>query len=307
MTHKGELLTDKGLQLAVYCYDAATLSNPENAPSIAMEGNFQMVFVLKGGLNCSFGTTAAPFLTLENQQHNLIAVHPQISFTPTIEDDTIEIMVINLSSTFLKRHLAVKHPGYKNLFKSPVDDPGVFCKHNFHITPEISNILYSINNSPYSGFSNQLFLKSKVLELLVLQISQFEQLENDDLSTRLKKSDLQKMQEVKEILVNNLENPLSLRTLAHMVGTNEFNLKKNFKVSFGTTVYGYLTQYKMEQAKMMLIQGEEKIGEISRKMGYKHATHFSSAFKKYFGYLPNKIKIWLFIGYADIFGILFNL
>jgi len=32
------------------------------------------------------------------------------------------------------------------------------------------------------------------------------------------------------------------------------------------------------------------VAETSKKMGYKHATHFTNAFKKYFGFLPNKIK-----------------
>lgn len=122
-------------------------------------------------------------------------------------------------------------------------------------------------------------------------MSQFEQTENDQLQLGLKKEELDRMQEVKEILMRNIESQFSLRTLAHMVGTNEFNLKKNFKAAFGTTVYGYFNQYKMEQAKAMLIEGDTKVAEVSGKMGYKHATHFTSAFKKYFGYLPTKIKM----------------
>ncbi len=300
MTHKGELLTNKGLQLAVYCYEDATLLNATEASSMASQWHFQMVFVLKGSLNCAVNKDSVPFLTLENQQHNTIALHPQIHFSPLVEDEPLEIMVICLSSSFLLHHLSAAHPGYENLISSDKNLTPIFCKHNFHITPEINTILNSISNAPYSDFSKTLFLKSKALELLVLQISQFELLENDDLSTRLKRADLQKMQEVKQIVVSNIENPLSLRTLAHMVGTNEFNLKKNFKASFGTTVYGYLTQYKMEQAKIMLVLGEEKIAEISRKMGYKHATHFTSAFKKYFGYLPNKIKMLILIGPCEL-------
>lgn len=46
----------------------------------------------------------------------------------------------------------------------------------------------------------------------------------------------------------------------------------------------------------MLLEGNHKIADVAITSGYKHATHFSSAFKKYFGYLPNKIKmIWLII------------
>ncbi|MNL45156.1 Regulatory protein PchR [compost metagenome] len=134
-----------------------------------------------------------------------------------------------------------------------------------------------------------------MIELLVLQLSQFEQAESDEPMNRLTKEDLDKMHEVKEILIANIDSQFSLRTLAHMVGTNEFNLKKNFKAAFGTTVYGYFNQYKMEQAKVMLLEGDSKISEVSSKIGYKHATHFTSAFKKYFGYLPTRIKMSLLI------------
>jgi len=74
-------------------------------------------------------------------------------------------------------------------------------------------------------------------------------------------------------------------------GSDEFKLKRNFKPAFGTTVNAYLNQHKMTAAKNMLIEQDLTIAEVSEKMGYRYATHFSSAFKKkYFDFLPNKIK-----------------
>jgi len=46
----------------------------------------------------------------------------------------------------------------------------------------------------------------------------------------------------------------------------------------------------MEYAKSLLVENDLSIAEIADKTGYKHATHFTTAFKKYFGFLPNKIK-----------------
>jgi AraC-like DNA-binding protein len=40
----------------------------------------------------------------------------------------------------------------------------------------------------------------------------------------------------------------------------------------------------------MLINKALTVSEISQKLGYKHATHFTSAFKKHFGYLPTKLR-----------------
>ncbi|MCX2474019.1 AraC family transcriptional regulator [Pedobacter sp. MC2016-05] len=118
------------------------------------------------------------------------------------------------------------------------------------------------------------------------------------------------MHEVREILIQQSGDQLSLRALAHLVGTNEFNLKRDFKALFGKTVFAYLNQHKMEKAKNMLIEEDTTVSEISKRMGYKHATHFTSAFKKYFGYLPNKIKtgkLSLLIFFEDFIALLENL
>jgi AraC-like DNA-binding protein len=226
---------------------------------------------------------------LKDQQHNLLLDHHQLKLH--CEHEEHDMIFINIDFSFFSRYLPNDHTGFLNLKKGIEQDKAtVLSKFNLHITPEIISILSSLKTSTHTGFCEKLFLESKVLELLVLQLSQFEQLKNGDTKHQLKKDELDKMYEVREILTNNMQSQFSLRTLAHMVGTNEFNLKRNFKDAFGTTVYGYLNQYKMEQAKSILIEKDITIAELAQKMGYKYATHFSSAFKKYFGYLPNKIR-----------------
>jgi AraC-like DNA-binding protein len=39
-------------------------------------------------------------------------------------------------------------------------------------------------------------------------------------------------------------------------------------------------------AKTRLLDPKLKISDIAEKLGYKHATHFSAAYKKHFGELP---------------------
>jgi AraC-like DNA-binding protein len=51
----------------------------------------------------------------------------------------------------------------------------------------------------------------------------------------------------------------------------------------------------MERSKKMLLNDKIKIAEVAEKLGYSHATHFTSAFKKYFGYLPNKLRLLVLI------------
>ncbi|WP_165500469.1 helix-turn-helix domain-containing protein [Pedobacter psychroterrae] len=305
MTPKGEDLTLKG-EITDHLFNLKreiSISYSKNAASFHKlnqaqkrpEQSLQMMFVLKGTLNYQLPNSKKPLLVLKDQQHNLLLNHHQLQLHSEHEEH--DVIFLTIDYLFLSRYLPHDHTGFINLKKGTEQDKAaVFSKFNLHITPEIIAILNALKTSGHTGFCEKLFLESKALELLVLQLSQYEQLKNGDIKYQLKKDELDKMYEVQKILTNDTGSQFSLRTLAHMVGTNEFNLKRNFKIAFGTTVYGYLNQHKMEQAKSMLLEKDITIAELARKMGYRYPTHFSSAFKKYFGYLPNKIKmIWLII------------
>lgn len=300
MMPEGELLTLKGetTEHIFSTHQEVSVSYSTTRDSLLQLGkelarqsqqNLQMIFVLKGRLECKLTGSKKNFLILDEQQHNLLLTHQQLQLKT--DNDEHQILFLNISFSLLSRHMPEDHTGYLKLKEGLANHkPVVFFGQNLYITPEISTILNTLFNSVHTGFCQKLFLKSKTLELLVLQLLQFELLKAGEPKHQLKKEELEKMHEVRAILMDNIGNQFSLRTLAHMVGTNEFNLKRNFKTAFGTTVYNYLNQYKMEQAKTMLIEKDISITELSLKMGYKYATHFSSAFKRYFGYLPNKLK-----------------
>ena len=118
----------------------------------------------------------------------------------------------------------------------------------------------------------------------------FKSEQDETIFHEVKKSDARKMCEARDILLLNWENPLSLKELAHEVGTNEYHLKKHFKMVFGMTVFNYLYQFIMEKAKEMLTHQDLNIGEIALQLGFKHATHFTASFKKHVGELPKQYR-----------------
>ncbi|MCX2451728.1 AraC family transcriptional regulator [Pedobacter sp. PLR] len=322
MTQKGEQMTPKGeikdrsfygsKDLTIgYSKKKATLNGDQGFSLLQEEGNqaaYQMIFVLKGKLSFDEDGQVSALPLLESQQYNLLWSTGKSCFQEGFTEESNEIVSVEMSAGFLSRYLPEDHPAAIHLQsqqEASAPDVILFSEQHLHITPEINAILNGIENSPHTGFCERLFLESKVIELLAIKISQLE-LQQQQPAPRLKQEELDKMQEAREILIQNIDRPFSLRTLAHMVGTNEFNLKKQFKAAYGTTVYGYLNQYKMEQAKAMLLQGDSRVSEVSEKMGYKHATHFTSAFKKYFGYLPNKIKMFFLFFDPEFCLILFT-
>ncbi|MEM7109599.1 MAG: helix-turn-helix transcriptional regulator [Bacteroidota bacterium] len=139
-----------------------------------------------------------------------------------------------------------------------------------------------------TGHFKRMFLESHVIELLMLQLEQISDHSGDTFSNVSKHRE--KLYAVKEILSRQLVGDLTLNSLAQQVGTNEFTLKKGFKELFGTSVFGYWNQIKMQEARKLLSEGTMSVKEVSARVGYKNAQHFSTAFKKYFGCSPSELK-----------------
>ncbi|MDF5721948.1 MAG: AraC family transcriptional regulator, partial [Rhizonema sp. PD37] len=90
----------------------------------------------------------------------------------------------------------------------------------------------------------------------------------------------------REILLKNLDNPPSLIQLARQVGLNDRKLKLGFRYCFGTTVFGYLHDYRMELAHKLLIEKNMNVTQVARKVGYASLSSFHHAFRKKFAVNP---------------------
>ncbi len=120
-------------------------------------------------------------------------------------------------------------------------------------TRRMKQILQQLLQCPYQGLTRQLYLESKALELFSLQFAQWS--ENDQRSPQIIKfrsDDIERLYQAKEILIGNFSNPPSLSDLARQVRLNDRKLKQGFQQIFGTTVFGYLQNYRMQQAKQLL-------------------------------------------------------
>ena len=163
-------------------------------------------------------------------------------------------------------------------------------KHNLSITAQMHRIISDMTSCQRKGALQRIYLESKVLELLMLQTEQFEDSLNSTKRPSLKTGDIDRIHQAKALIERDLNAPCSLAELARQVGLNDFKLKKGFKEVYGTTVFGYLHDLRMEQARRMLLDEHKTVGEAADSAGYRNAHHFTAAFKKYFGHLPSELK-----------------
>lgn len=159
------------------------------------------------------------------------------------------------------------------------------------ITPVMFGVLQQILKPPFQGMMKRMYLESKVLELLALQLNQFWDYEQAiGAIANLRPVDIEKVYHARDILIHQVENPPSLLELAELVGLGERKLRYCFREIFATTVFGYLHDYRMEQAKMMLGGTKMQVAEVANAVGYSHLGYFAKAFKKKFGISPKEFQ-----------------
>ncbi|MDN5105449.1 AraC family transcriptional regulator [Aliarcobacter butzleri] len=166
--------------------------------------------------------------------------------------------------------------------------PSITLKNQTSKNIHLANELY---NSPFEGELQNIYLQSKVLELIYNEFSEmlnFKEQENK--KVKLNQDDIEALHKVRNLII--LENDFSdLMSLSKKVRLNEFKLKYGFKQLFNTTIGQMILEQKMLYAKQLLETSEFSISEISSFVGYKHQQSFTNAFVKFFKIPPKDIMI----------------
>lgn len=253
------------------------------------EESIESNFVLAGGTITSVNSSKQNLIFSANE-HNIYYSVDAKGYMYTNKPDTLSLE-INYSRTFFEKYLPniSIFKDFKKLLAKKI--PGLLSAHNYPLTSKMNFIINDIINCKWKGSFRKMYMESKVLELLLEQLNQIVHYNNNEPLQHGKfKNVIDKLHEAKMILENDFNSSLSLKSLALKVGTNEFSLKKGFKSVFGTTVFGYLHDIKMNKAHEMLLENKYSVGEVSDFVGYKNPQHFTVAFKKKFGITPSNLN-----------------
>ena len=158
-----------------------------------------------------------------------------------------------------------------------------------NLPAHIKYLLKILWQGPANPGLKRLHFESVVLQLLCYQYEQLLHTEQD-VPVDLKPGDRDKLVQARTLLLEQLSDPPNLATLARDCQLNAFSLKKGFKQLFGTTVFGFVLQQRMEAARNSIYSGEKTISEIAYELGYAHPQHFHRVFKKYYGITPKEMN-----------------
>lgn len=104
-------------------------------------------------------------------------------------------------------------------------------------------------------------------------------------------ADREKIIKAREVLLQHIGEPLTIKELSRKVAINECYLKKGFKELFGTTIFDFYQSQRMEHAKYLLYDKGLSVTEVSASLGYSSISHFSTAFKKHTGIKPCELLL----------------
>ena len=102
---------------------------------------------------------------------------------------------------------------------------------------------------------------------------------------------VRKIHQAKSIMTSEWKNPPTIKKLSEKTGLNAYRLKAGFKEVYGSTVYSYAMDTRLNHARRLLDQGDQTVNDVAFNIGYTNPSHFIAAFKKKFGTTPRKYRV----------------
>lgn len=94
------------------------------------------------------------------------------------------------------------------------------------------------------------------------------------------------VEQIKSYIDHHLENNIRKEELSELVHLDADYITRCFKKEMGIAVKTYIIQKKMEMAQQLLMHTNLPISHIAMRLGYVSQSHFSTTYKKMFGYTP---------------------
>jgi len=150
-------------------------------------------------------------------------------------------------------------------------------------------VLESLLSNQYEGVLENIFVNSQIQALLLYSLEcLLDEREEGVFACKFlsNEADREKINRAREVLLEHIGEPITIKELSRKVAMNECYLKKGFKEMFGTTIFDFYQSQRMEHARYLLYEKGLSVTDVSLLLGYSSISHFSTAFKKHTGLKP---------------------
>lgn len=155
-------------------------------------------------------------------------------------------------------------------------------------------VLEALLNHSYSDSLENIYINAQTQMLLLYTLECMvgdKDIETFQCKFLANEADREKIIKAREVLLQHIGEPITIKELSRKVAINECYLKKGFKELFGTTIFDFYQSQRMEHARYLLYEKGLSVTEVSIMLGYSSISHFSTAFKKHTGLKPCELLL----------------
>jgi AraC-like DNA-binding protein len=276
-----EIILEKGFFVSLFKNETTEMQHHTRD----VNSNFiQFHFCLKGSARFNFNNNSYSFDVFDTRYmliYNTLQKLP-VNLDLGAKSWTISVFISieKFHSLFSKEAAYIPFLSDENKNKKYYDDG--------QTSPQMSIVLNQILNFNVNSSIKTLYVKGKVYELLSLFFNTNEGADTEKCPFLIDEDYVQKIKLAKDIIISRMAEPPSLQELADEVGLSLRKIKEGFKQIYSDTVFNFLFNYKMEEARRLLETNTLNVNEVGLKVGYSTSSHFIAAFKKKFGITPKK-------------------
>ena len=199
-------------------------------------------------------------------------------------DKYYERIVIWLNPDFIAKYAQ----GNNNLlkcFEEAMKNNYNLLRLNMKSIENIKNLIQDIKNCDNSNeFGSEILKESLFIQLMVLMNRLFL---NSDKNRDIEDIQYDKtIEEVLSYINSNLENNLSIDTIASKFFISKYYLMRKFKNQIGSSIHSYVIQKRLILAKSLISDGLS-MSTVCSKCGFNDYSSFVRAFKKAYGVSPS--------------------
>jgi AraC family transcriptional regulator len=245
----------------------------------------------KNHLELRFCTIGNIYCSKNTNECNQCKIHNSSNCNEKVE--CVDFLSFNFSSSLLEqfvRSRVVSNTLSENILS--FTHTSSFSR-TFSLCGRTRMVLESLLNHTYDGALENIYMNAQTQMLLLYSLDCMDEKEIDVINCKFlaNEADKEKIIRAREIIVQNLGEPITIKALSRKVAMNECYLKKGFKEMFGTTIFDFYQTQRMEHAKYLLYEKGLSVTEVSVMLGYSSISHFSTAFKKHTGLKPCELLL----------------
>jgi AraC-like DNA-binding protein len=217
----------------------------------------------------------------------------QVSFHCEEKIESVDLVSFVFSSTLLEQFVKSR------IENNTLSEDILSFKHRSSFSKTVSicgrtrMVLEGLLNHNYSESLENIYVNAQTQMLLLYSLDCLDEKEIDVINCKFlaNEADREKILKAREVLIQSIGEPITIKELSRKVAMNECYLKKGFKEMFGSTIFDFYQSQRMEHAKYLLYEKGLTVTEVSVLLGYSSISHFSTAFKKHTGIKPCELLL----------------